>query len=77
MKKYHLHLDAIIVLALVVIASLAMNYYQHLQYKELARENRKLTMDEFISKMNLESCQNALDKWVTESKNGKAPTESQ
>jgi hypothetical protein len=71
MKKFHLHLDALIVLAVVVAASLAMNYYQYLQYQELARENRKLTSDGFIANLNLGSCQSALEKRIAESKSKK------
>ena len=66
MKKFHLHLDAIIVLALVVVASLGMNYYQHTQYKELAKENIQLTKKEMIGRLNLDSCRSSLDRHVKE-----------
>lgn len=77
MKKYHLHLDAIIVLALVVAASLAMNYYQYLQYQDLARENLQLTKDGFIANLNLGSCKSALDKRISQSRSEEGAPESQ
>ncbi|MGD1990899.1 MAG: hypothetical protein PVF23_02990 [Chromatiales bacterium] len=62
MKKYHLHLDAVIVITLVVVASLGMNYFQYSIYKDLSAENIQLTKDNVIGDMNLTSCRSALDR---------------
>ena len=62
MKKYHLHLDAVIVITLVVAASLGMNYVQYSIYKDLSAENIQLTKDNVIGDMNLTSCRSALTK---------------
>jgi hypothetical protein len=66
MKKYHLHLDAVIVITLVVGASLGMNYVQYNVYKDLSAENIQLTKDKVIGNMNLTSCRSALDKSVSQ-----------
>ena len=66
MKKYHLHLDAVIVITLVVGASLGMNYFQYSIYKDLSAENIQLTKDNVIGDMNLTSCRSALDKSVSQ-----------
>ncbi len=68
MKKYHLHLDAVIVITLVVAASLGMNYVQFSIYKDLSAENIQLTKDNVIGNMNLSSCRSALDKRVSDDK---------
>ena len=68
MKKYHLHLDAAIVITLVVAASLGMNYFQYSIYKDLSAENIQLTKDNVIGSMNLDSCRGALSKRVSEEK---------
>ncbi|MDX1345865.1 MAG: hypothetical protein R3179_08195 [Sedimenticolaceae bacterium] len=68
MKKYHLHLDAVIVITLVVAASLGMNYVQYSIYKDLSAENIQLTKDNVIGDMNLSSCRSALDKRVSDDK---------
>ncbi len=68
MKKYHLHLDAVIVITLVVAASLGMNYLQFSIYKDLSAENIQLTKDNVIGNMNLSSCRSALDKRVSDEK---------
>lgn len=68
MKKYHLHLDAVIVITLVVTASLGMNYFQYSIYKDLSAENIQLTKDNVIGSMNLDSCRGALSKRVGEEK---------
>ena len=68
MKKYHLHLDAVIVITLVVAASLGMNYVQYSIYKDLSVENIQLTKDNVIGDMNLSSCRSALDKRVSDDK---------
>jgi hypothetical protein len=66
MKKYHLHLDAVIVITLVVAASLGMNYVQYSIYKDLSAENIQLTKDKVIGNMNLTSCRSALTNKVNE-----------
>jgi hypothetical protein len=66
MKKYHLHLDAVIVITLVVAASLGMNYVQYSIYKDLSAENIQLTKDKVIGNMNLTSCRSALTSKVDE-----------
>ena len=68
MKKYHLHLDAVIVITLVVAASLGMNYLQFSIYKDLSAENIQLTKDNVIGNMNLSSCRGALEKRVSDEK---------
>lgn len=68
MKKYHLHLDAVIVITLVVAASLGMNYVQYSIYKDLSAENIQLTKDQVIGNMNLSSCRSALEKRVSDDK---------
>ena len=68
MKKYHLHLDAVIVITLVVAASLGMNYLQFSIYKDLSAENIQLTKDNVIGNRNLSSCRSALDKRVSDEK---------
>ena len=68
MKKYHLHLDAVIVITLVVAASLGMNYVQFSIYKDLSAENIQLTKDNVIGNMNLSSCRSALEKRVSDEK---------
>lgn len=64
MKKFHLHLDALIVLVLIIVASLAMNYYQYKLYGDLARENIELTKENVVGKLNLHSCRDALNEKV-------------
>jgi hypothetical protein len=66
MKKYHLHLDAVIVITLVVAASLGMNYVQYSIYKDLSAENIQLTKDKVIGNMNLTSCRSALTNKANE-----------
>lgn len=57
MKKFTLHLDAAIVIALLVALSLGMNAYQYTQYKSLKDENFRLQLQGLEDRLNLDSQQ--------------------
>lgn len=62
MKKFTLHLDAAIVIALLVALSLGMNAYQYTQYKSLKDENFRLQLQGLEDRMNLDSQQNFIKR---------------
>ncbi|SEG84273.1 hypothetical protein [Marinobacterium lutimaris] len=55
MKKFTLHLDAAIVIALVVALSLGLNAFQYFQVKSLTEENAQLKIQGVLDKLNLDS----------------------
>ncbi|WP_132296328.1 hypothetical protein [Marinobacterium mangrovicola] len=62
MKKFTLHLDAAIVIALVVALSLGMNAFQYFQVKSLTEENARLQFQGIADKLNLDSQQSFIDR---------------
>ncbi|WP_417360377.1 hypothetical protein [Gallaecimonas pentaromativorans] len=61
-RKFTLHLDALMVIALLFIASVAFNLIQLHQVRSLTQENLDLQMQALVDKFNLESQKAALDK---------------
>ncbi|WP_432697100.1 hypothetical protein ACQUQP_01735 [Marinobacterium sp. YM272] len=62
MKKFTLNLDAAIVIALLVLASIGGNAYQYMEYKELKDENFRLQLQGLEDKMNLDSQENYIKR---------------
>lgn len=61
-RQFTLHLDAMVVIALLFIASVAFNLIQLHQVRSLTQENLDLQMQVLVDKFNLESQKAALDK---------------
>ena len=61
-KRFELHLDAAIAIALVFALSLGINYFQYRIYQDLASENYGLQVQGLEDKFNLESMQSYIDK---------------
>ncbi|WP_341503713.1 hypothetical protein [Gallaecimonas sp. GXIMD4217] len=61
-KKFTIHLDAIIVITLLFLASIAFNAFQHQQISQITAENLELQMQAQVDKMNLESQQVVIDR---------------
>jgi uncharacterized protein HemX len=68
MKKFHLHLDAIIVLVLVFGLSIGMNIFQLQQNREMTSESIRLTKQNLVDQLNLTSCREALPKMTNAAK---------
>lgn len=62
LKKFTLNLDAAIVIALLVLASIGGNAYQYMEYKELKDENFRLQLQGLEDKMNLDSQENYIKR---------------
>ncbi|WP_207062951.1 hypothetical protein [Motiliproteus sp. SC1-56] len=61
-KKFTLHLDAILVIALLFAVSLGLNAYQYYQYKSLLNENYRLQLQGLEDNLNLDSLRRALER---------------
>ncbi len=61
-KTYVLHLDAIVVIALLFVLALGMNFFQYRVYAELVMENKQLQMKGMENELNLSSMQNYIDQ---------------
>jgi hypothetical protein len=67
MKKFILHIDALVVLILVFSISLSFNFYQRYQYSDLLQDHIKLQVDtqkkDFslsFMEVNLKKCNESL-----------------
>ncbi|MEH6626019.1 MAG: hypothetical protein V7739_06235 [Motiliproteus sp.] len=61
-RKFVLHLDALVVIALLFVLTLGMNYAQYRIYAELAAENRALQVQGLEDRFNLDSMQSYIDR---------------
>ncbi|WP_299195063.1 hypothetical protein [uncultured Amphritea sp.] len=62
MKKFELHLDAVIVVALLFVLSLGVNYVLYTLYSAEAKANVKLQIQSQVDQLNLASMQAYIDK---------------
>lgn len=62
LKKFTLHLDAAIVIALVVALSLGMNAFQYFNSKSLTEENVRLQYQGMLDKLNQDSQQSFIEQ---------------
>ena len=61
-RKFQLHLDALLALALLFVLALGMNFLQYRIYADLAEENRGLQIRVLEQQFNLDSLQQALQR---------------
>ncbi len=61
-KTFTLHLDAILVLLVLFLASIGFNAFQHQQISQLTSENIKLQMQAQVDELNLSSQQALINK---------------
>ena len=61
-KQFRLHLDALIVIALLFVVSIGLNAIQYFNYKALLNENFGLQMQGLTDQLNLDSQQNYIDR---------------
>ena len=62
MKKFILHIDALLVLALVFTISLCFNFYQRYQYSDLLQEHIVLQIDALKKDFSLSFTEVKLEK---------------
>jgi hypothetical protein len=70
-KKFTVHLDAILMISVLFIASLSLNVFLYTQFKELSRDNQKLQWQELADSLNLSSQESyikKLEKQLSEAK---------
>lgn len=72
-KKLTLHLDALLVIGLLFLASIAFNVFQQQQVHRLTEENLKLQWQATVDKLNLESQQTTIDRLAGQQGTKKAP----
>lgn len=65
MEKFELHLDAVIVIALLFILSLGVNYVLYTLYSAEAKANVQLQIQSQVDQLNLASMQAHIDKMQT------------
>ena len=80
MKKFELHLDAVIAMFIAFILSLGFNFYQHYQYEDLLREHTSLQMSSLgndfnvsVTKASLKQCKQKLNEMKSASNLEKKP----
>ncbi len=61
MKKFTLHLDAVIFLAALFLASMAGNVYVVMKLQEIQEENVDVKAGNMLYRMNTESLRTSLD----------------
>lgn len=74
MKKFHLHLDALIAMALVVVISLGVNFFQYRIYADLLAEYQGMEMTIMVHELNLDSMQKTIDKLTADIEAGETKT---
>ncbi len=62
MKKFELHLDAMIVIALLFVLSLGVNFVLYRLYSAEAKANVKFQIQSQVDQLNLASMQAYIDK---------------
>lgn len=62
MKTFTLHLDALIVIAVLFLASFGGNIFVYLKLQEIQRQNVDVRAGNLLYQMNTESLQTALDE---------------
>lgn len=72
-KKLTLHLDALLVIGLLFLASIAFNVFQQQQVHRLTEENLKLQWQATVDKLNLESQQATIARLAGQQGTKKAP----
>ncbi|WKE64013.1 hypothetical protein PVT67_09905 [Gallaecimonas kandeliae] len=63
-KKFTLHLDALLVIGLLFVASVGFNAFQQYQIGQITQENLDLQMQGEVDKLNLASQQATIDRLV-------------
>lgn len=62
MRKFELHLDAVILIVVAFVLSLGFNFYQHYQYQDLLREHADLQMSTLGNDFNVTFMKASLKK---------------
>jgi hypothetical protein len=62
LKKFTLHLDAAIVIALLFLLTLGLNLYQYREYKALKDENYRLQLQGLEDSLNLDSMRSHIER---------------
>lgn len=71
-RKFTLHLDAVLVLLLLFMATLGLTYFQHSQISTLTLENQKLQWQSVADGLNLASQASHIKKIESQLEEAKA-----
>ncbi|WP_115718784.1 hypothetical protein [Gallaecimonas mangrovi] len=67
-KKLTLHLDALLVIALLFMFSIAFNFYQNHRIKSLTHENLRLQLQQAVDQLNLKAQQDTIKQLAQNNK---------